>query len=332
MTGIPGWAGRIGVVVVNYNGGDLVLRCLETLSRQTLAPARVVVVDNGSTDGSAEAIRHQYPNVELISAGRNLGFAAGNNLGVRSLVDCDWIALLNPDAFPDPRWLEALARAAVTRPEFQLFGSRMLMADDPSLLDGVGDAYHVSGLHWRMGHGLPAKDAYQTQMEIFAPCAAAAMYRRDVWLEANGFDEDYFCYAEDVDLGFRLRLLGYRALYVPEAVVKHKGSATTGRRSDFAVFHGGRNLIWTFVKNFPGAWFWLFLPMHVVGNLAIACVHGPASFKGRLEALVRLPGVWRKRRAIQSRRTVSYGELRRVLSRGLLDPIRAKTARKRPAN
>lgn len=323
---------RIGVVVVNYNGGQLILRCLEALGCQTLAPAAIVVVDNGSTDGSARAIQDRFPSIRLVAAGGNIGFAAGNNLGVRELADCDWFALLNPDAFAEPGWLEALARAAASHPEYQSFGSRMLMADDPSLLDGVGDAYHVSGLHWRVGHGLPAEGAYATPMEIFAPCAAAAMYRRDAWMRVGGFDEDYFCYAEDIDLGFRLRLLGYRALYVPDAVVKHKGSAISGRRSDFAVYHGGRNLIWTFIKDFPGAWFWVYLPLHFVANIAVASIHGPAAFRGRLEALGRLRGVWKKRRAIQEQRTVGYRELRLVMSRRLPEPILAKTLRRRPAD
>jgi GT2 family glycosyltransferase len=123
-------------------------------------------------------------------------------------------------------------------------GSKLVKAADLAVLDGVGDAYHISGLVWRMGHGEPVASFSEQVREVFSPCAAAALYRRSVLLEVGGFDEDFFCYVEDVDLGFRLRLAGHKALSVPDAVVYHVGSATTGgQHSDFAVYHGHRNLV-----------------------------------------------------------------------------------------
>ena len=131
------------------------------------------------------------------------------------------------------------------------------------LLDGTGDAYHMSGLVWRMGHGMPVSSDTGKDYEVFSPCAAVAFYRRSAMQKIGGFDEEYFCYVEDVDLGFRLRLAGFRCLYVPKSVAHHVGSgATGGQHSDFAAYHGHRNLVWTFVKDMPGILFWALLPLH----------------------------------------------------------------------
>lgn len=315
-------AAGIAVIIVNWNAGALLARCLEHLSRQTLPPRRVYVVDNASSDGSCDRLAVEFPHVELIRAERNLGFAAANNLAAKRAERCDWIALLNPDAFPAPGWLEALMHAAARRPEFSFFGSRMLMADEPARLDGVGDAYHVSGLVWREGHGAPAKEAFLDAREIFSPCAAAALYQRNAFLETGGFDEDYFCYVEDVDLGFRLRLQGHRCLYVPDAVVLHKGSGLTGRHSDFSIYHGHRNLTWTFIKNVPAPWLWLLLPLHVV-----ACVlsvvwfalqgNGGAIWRSKVDAVRGLGRMCAKRRSIQAARTVGFRDLLPLMHFGL---------------
>ena len=261
----------VAVVVVNWNSGALLQECLKGLSVQTVMPQRVLVVDNASSDDSAACVGH-FPGATLLQMTTNLGFAAGNN---RALAECDteFVALLNPDAFPEPDWLERLLAAASSYPNVAAFGSRQLRQDSPEVLDGIGDSYHMSGLVSRERHGARQQEGDLVSREIFSPCAAAALYRRQALVDVGGFDEDYFCYVEDVDLGFRLRLAGHRAMYVPDAVVHHVGSATTGgQRSDFSVYHGHRNLVWTFVKNMPGALFWLLLPLHLLMNLAMVGV------------------------------------------------------------
>ena len=305
---------KIGVIIVNFNGGSYILRSLEALQRQTMAPARVMVVDNSSTDGSLASLRARFPNVEVLETGSNLGFAAANNLGARAMQDCGWLALLNPDAFPAPEWIEALARAVVKFPNYQFFGSRMLMDRNPEFLDGVGDAYHVSGRHWRIGHGLPSRGQYLQPMDIFAPCAAAALYRRDVFEEVGGFDEDFFCYAEDVDLGFRLRLRGYCAQYVPDAIVRHIGSGIVGTRSDFAIYHGHRNMVWTYLKNIPGWRFWIYLPLHLIVNVGSVLLYGKVALRSKTHALKRISHFWRKRREIQRGKRVSFDAISPVMS------------------
>lgn len=286
---------------------------------QTVAPDHVLLVDNGGT-GEDPAGSDEYAGIVLLKMKENLGFAAGNN---RALEACDteFVALLNPDAFPAPEWLERLLAAAHSQPDATAFGCRQLCYNKPNILDGIGDIYHMSGLAWRAQHGAGQQACDLVEREIFSPCAAAALYRREALSAVGGFDEDFFCYHEDVDLGFRLRLAGHKAVYVPDAVVHHVGSAATGgQNSDFAVYHGFRNQVWTFVKNMPGALFWLLLPLHVVLNLASIAVfamggQGTVILKAKRDALLGIPRMWRKRRGIQAGRIASSSAIWRVLDK-----------------
>jgi GT2 family glycosyltransferase len=313
------------VIIVNRNGGEWLAKCLTALCGQTIVPKKVVLVDNDSTDSSLVDLDTRFPRVQVIKLKENIGFAAANNLAVKMLGKTDWVALLNPDAFPEPSWLQNLLLAAQANPEYAFFGSRMVKASSTAQLDGTGDVYHVSGLVWRRDHGRLSTKILDRAGEIFSPCAAAALYRRDAFLEIGGFDENYFCYLEDVDLGFRLRLLGYRCLYVPEAVVHHVGSAITGKHSEFSLYYGHRNLVWTYVKNMPWPLFWLYLPQHILLNIISVLWftlrgQGRILCKAKWDALRDLLRVWRQRKVIQSRRKVTAWELRRLMSKGLLRP------------
>jgi GT2 family glycosyltransferase len=311
----------VAVVVVNHNGGGVIERALESLESQTRKPDRMIVVDNASGDGSAEVISERFPGVELLRLDCNAGFAAGNNAGVAAAAGCDWIALLNPDAFPEPSWLERLLASADEHPEFSFFGSLLLRADDPGEVDGSGDAYHVGGMAWRRDNGRPLAEAHLEPGEIFSPCAAAALYRRDAFLEAGGFDESFFAYYEDSDLAFRLRLLGHRCFYEPSAVVRHVGFSTAGEESPFTVFHSQRNLVWAWVKNMPGSLLGIYLLQHLLVNLlnigwyTVRGQGGPV-LRSKAAAVRGLPAVWRARREIQRRRVISPRELRTMLARG----------------
>lgn len=290
---------------------------------QTVKPHEIILVDNASSDRSVEIV-DRFPLVRMLVLDQNTGFARGNNLAIAAASsESEWIVLLNPDAFPEPRWLEELLAAAHRNPGFDAFGSKLVVAADPGVLDGAGDVYHVSGLVWRMGHGAPAASLVEQVREVFSPCAAAAMYRRSALLEVGGFDEDYFCYVEDVDLGFRLRLAGYRCLYVPLSVAHHLGSGTTGgQHSEFAVYHGHRNLVWTYVKDMPGMLFWGFLPLHMAMNLVALVVftvrgQGGVMFRAKRDALMGIPRMWRKRGQVQSKRVVPWRAIFCVLEKGL---------------
>jgi GT2 family glycosyltransferase len=314
---------KVTVVIVNWNGEKFLEHCLLALQEQTVAPNEIILVDNASTDTSLEIVK-RFPSVRLLAQDENLGFARGNNLAIRaSATESEWIVLLNPDAYVEPRWLEALLSAACDYPDFDVFGSKLVNATDPTLLDGAGDVYHVSGLVWRMGHGAKISAFSESMCEIFSPCAAAAMYRRNALLELNGFDEDYFCYVEDVDLGFRLRLAGFRCLYVPLSVAHHVGSGTTGgQHSDFSTYYGHRNLVWTFVKDMPGIMFLVLLPLHVLVNLLsmiwlLLRGQGGVILRAKGDAIRGLPKMWRKRQDIQRKRVASIGEIWRQLDKSV---------------
>jgi GT2 family glycosyltransferase len=312
----------VAVIVVNANGGNLLERALRGVSEQTLPPQRVVVVDNASTDGSVNGLERRHPTVEVIQLDQNVGFGGANNIGVQAVLDCRWVVLLNPDAFPEPRWLEALLEAARAESDYSFFASRLLLADDPQKLDGTGDVYHVSGLAFRRDHGRSAKDVARPRAEVFAPCAAAAMYRRSAFVEAGGFDERYFAYLEDLDLAFRLRLAGHRCLYVPESTVLHVGSSITGRTSDFTVFHAQRNMVWTYAKNMPAPLVWLYLPEHVLVNLVALAAYslrgqGRVVLRAKREAMRALPRMLAERRGLQAERRADAWQLRQLMGKGL---------------
>ena len=315
-----GPATRVAVVIVNTNEGRFLERSLAALSSQTLQPTRTIVVDNGSTEDRPEGVGQGARVVEVIPLGVNRGFAAANNIGVRAATGCEWVALLNPDAFPEPGWLEALMAATTTDPGCATFASLMLRDDDPAILDGTGDVYHASGVAWRRGQGRLASEsaAARTAGEVFSACAGAALYARTAFLEAGGFDEDYFCGYEDVDLGFRLRLAGHRCRYVPEAVVRHVGSPTVGLDSDFSIYHAHRNLVWTYAKGMPWPLVLRYLPHHLVLNalgVAVFCRRGRGRpiLAAKRDAVRGLPRMLRKRRRIQrARRADARGLLRQM--------------------
>ena len=312
----------VAVIIVNYNAGPMLTRCLNALERQTFRDFRTILVDNASSDGSANGIETQFSNVTVLRSDRNLGFAAGNNLGLVHAQNCPWVALLNPDAFAEPKWLENFMRASEGQPEYGFFGCLMRDANSSENLDGTGDVYHVSGLCWRRDRGVTESKATMEAGEIFGPCAAAALYRRDILEEVGGFDERFFCYLEDIDLAFRLRLRGYRCWYVPEAVVHHVGSGITGKQSDFSVYHGHRNMVWTFFKSMPAVLLWLYLPLHLIANLAGVAKHATQGrfrvvLRAKLDALKGLPAMFDARGANQRARRVDAWSLRKSMARGL---------------
>eukprot|EP01137_Pigoraptor_chileana_P021378 Opistho-2@84990 len=272
----------ITVVVVNYNGGEFIKRCLESLARQTFRDFETILVDNASTDGSLDSLGAHPERITILREELNHGFAAANNLAV-SRSRARWIALLNPDAEAECDWLEALMLAVTEMPTHRVVASLQIAAHDASVLDGVGDCYLAYGYAWRGGFGRSIKGV-PADGECFAPCGAAALYPRDAFLQSGGFDPRYFCYHEDVDLGFKLRWLGEKCQFASRARVRHAGSGITGRASEFAVFHGARNGLWTYVKNMPLRLLILTAPIWFFGTLAIL---GRGMMTGRFGATWR---------------------------------------------
>ena len=317
---------RVSIIIICWNSKEHLPRCLSCLSAQTYQDFEVILIDNGSTDGSTTGILENYPDIDLCVERfeTNQGFAKANNIGAR-LARGRWLALLNSDAFPEPNWLAQLIQAAQNNPEFSFFASRQLKVNRPDLLDGAGDTYHISGLAWRRYFGYPADKYGLSSREVFGACAAAALYSHRAFLQVEGFDEDFFSYHEDVDLSFRLRLQGFRCLYVPSAVVHHVGSVSVGARSDFSLYHWQRNLTWSFVKNTPSALLWKALPSHLLANIIFQVIfiirgHGAIFWKAKIDALRGLPLALRKRRKIQSENKIGAATLLSTMEHGFLQP------------
>ena len=308
---------QVAVIVVTYNSRKYLPRLRASLEAQTL-PFRLVVIDNGSAEANRPTAEDFPAGAQIVQMHNNLGFAAANNRGA-DLCDTEFIALLNPDAFPEPDWIEQLLDAAKRWPQALAFGSTQISAEDETQFDGLGDCYWVMGVPWRGGYGWPITTPAE-EGEIFSPCAAAALYRADAWRSAGGFDESFFCYCEDVDLGFRLRLSGGTCVQAAKAVVRHVGGASSnGPRSHFAVFHGSRNRLWTYVKNMPPALLMLTVAAHVLVTIAFLLWSpfrgtGRATWAGIWAALTGMGPILRARAQAQAARKISSWTLARVLS------------------
>jgi GT2 family glycosyltransferase len=307
----------VSIIIVNWNGGKYIEKCLESVFAQTFKNFEVILVDNGSTDNSSEKILKQWPDIRFIGFEKNMGFAVANNIAIDNAKG-EWLALLNTDAFPEPDWLEKLYEATLKYRDLFFFTSCQIQASAPYKLDGTGDEYNIGGIAWRRQSGESIEQASQTVDEVFSACGAAAFYPREAFLKVGGFDSDFFSYLEDVDLSFRLRLLGYRCLYIPQAKVLHVGSASLGKASEFAIYHSQRNMIWVFLKNMPFPYIVKYLPVHIVMNLGYGFFYGLCccfciSLKAMKDALLGIPSVLSKRKELQSNLQIDPQEVIRLI-------------------
>ena len=321
----PGPAGAgmtaptVSVIIVAYQSAAVLSRCLIQLKAQTFTDFEIILADNGSSDGAARSAARADPSIVLLDNGRNLGFAQANNRAARAAKG-QWLALLNPDAFAEPDWLARLVDATQADPDVDAFTSLQVAADDPGLLDGAGDAMTLMGLPYRMGYRRP-RPAVIRAGEVFAPCGAAMLVRRETFLGLGGFEPRFFAYCEDVDFGYRLRLAGRRTRLVPDAIVAHVGSSTLGVRSDFALFHGFRNRLWCFARNTPSGLMPIALPLHVLATAALfaGCVikgqTGPA-WRGLIAGIAGFGPMRRERDGLR-------GHAREVVAAMTFDPIKA---------
>lgn len=306
----------VSVIVVSWNSGKYLYTCLKKLSAQTCESFEVIIVDNGSSDGDTHGIEEKFPelNIHTKTLSKNTGFAVANNIGAQ-MAQGKWLVLLNADAFPEPDWLENLVRAAEQFPNAS-FSSRQIQANRPERLDGEGDIYRLTGFAKRRSYNIPVYPPHEELVKIFSPCAAAALYPRQAFGDVEGFDEDYFSYYEDVDLGFRLRLYGLESYYVPSAIVHHVGSASTGKMSDFSVYYAHRNLIWTYLKNMPSLFLWFTLPLHILISFAFLLTrHRKVIWQAKKDALLAFPSVLEKRKEIQKNRKASLKEIWRAFDK-----------------
>jgi len=298
----------------------------QSLQAQTFQDFELILLNNGASQPPDPEVLATFQDLALkqVHSKTNLGFAGGNNLAARS-ASGKYLVLLNGDAFPEPDWLATLHQAAQTHPK-HCFASRLLLADNPTLLDGEWNVYHASGLAWRKNHNQPAAKSATEPRLVMSACAAASAYPRSAFDQVGGFDEEFFAYMEDLDLDMHLQLAGYPFLYLPQATVRHVGSGSTGYRSDFATYYGQRNLIWVFVKNMPGFLFYLLLPAHIFYNLLYLLAgffipSGKALVRGKRDALRGLSAMLKKRNAVQSQRKITTLQFARLLDWNPFSPV-----------
>jgi GT2 family glycosyltransferase len=319
---------EVSVIIVSWNGRHHLDACLTAVAAQRDVRAETILVDNGSRDDTAGFVRERFPWVRLVRLAENRGFAGGNNAGVR-VATGQYVAFLNNDTVADPGWLRALRDGVDEAEGFVLTTSRIVYMHDPGVIDSAGDGVLRWGGAFKLHHGAPAAAAERSG-EVFGICGAACLLPRALFDELGGFDDDFFASHEDVDLSYRARLLGYRCRYVADAVVQHRGSATLGKVSAFAVFHGQRNLEWMYFKNSPASVLARTLPGHAIYNAA-AAVHfarhgllGPF-LRGKVAAIRGARHVLRKRRAIQRSRRVDAAAIwARLERRWLSTKLREK--------
>lgn len=294
----------VTVVIPNWNGRHLLPACLAALGEQSFSDFEIVVVDNGSTDGSVGWIQESYPGVRVLVNQENLGFAVAVNQGIRASQG-KYVALLNSDTRAGDHWLASLVDAAEADPQVGMCASKMLFADRMDVINSAGICLDLAGITWDCRGGEVDDDSDQDPQEVFGPCGGAALYRRTMLEEIGLFDEDFFAYLEDVDLAWRARRAGWRALYVPAARVLHHHSATSVEGSPFKSVHLGRNKIWLLVKNYPFREAWhhgVLCLLYDVAAVAYALVarRDLYALYGRLAALSGLRRMWLKRRAVST--------------------------------
>lgn len=322
----------VSVIIVNWNGRQYLPDCLDSLRDQSCDDFETIVVDNGSSDGSVELLQDSYPWVRLIPLAENTGFAGGNNAGF-ALAHGKYIVTLNNDTRVDRSWLAELIVPVEEKPEIGMVASRICNWDSPDQLDSLGVAVCKDG----MSRGSRRHCSYSSLSvdrfeEILLPSACAALYRREMIDEIGFFDDDFFAYCEDTDLGLRARIAGWRAVFVRDAVVYHRYSRSGGEFSPFKLYLVERNHFWAAVKSFPAAMlmalpFWTMMRYLVQVQLVLAGKGAGAQFRntssstlikavlrGVIDALLGLPRVLSKRRSVMSGRRLTDGEMNKLLN------------------
>jgi GT2 family glycosyltransferase len=295
------------VIIVSWNGRAWLDFCLPSVLALDPPPAEVIVVDNGSADGTAEHLHQVHPSVRVVALDENLGFAGGNNAGAQH-ARSPYLAFLNNDTEVEPGWLAALLAPAEADAQVGLVTSRIVFMDEPGTIDSAGDGYLRCGGAFKRDHGGVAA-AREGAAEVFGACGAAFLIRRSLFEELGGFDDDFFMVYEDVDLSYRARLRGVRCVYAPAAVAWHAGSTSIGHVSPQQVFYGQRNLEWTWIKNTPARLLWRSIVPHAIYDAAAAVGyarqgHLGAWLRAKLSALKGLPRMLGKRAAVQRTRRV----------------------------
>lgn len=311
--------GLLSIVIPNWNGKQFLQTCLDSLAAQSYRQLETIIVDNASTDGSQAFIKSAYPAVTLIELPENRGFTGACNVGIEA-ANGEFVALLNNDTEVDANWAESVVAVFAGDPKIGSVASKMLLFDRRDHIHTTGDFFTVDGRAGNRGVWQRDEGQYDRQEEVFSACGGSAVYRRTMLDQVGLLDDDFFFSGEDVDLGWRAQLSGWRCLYTPSAIVYHHLSATGGGVT--ASYYDGRNSIFILIKNYPSQ-LWHKHGWHILKAQARLAWEALRAWRGEA-ARARLRGLWagiwqsrrmwRKRRHIQAQRTIAIAELEKRLS------------------
>jgi GT2 family glycosyltransferase len=298
----------VSVIIPNWNGKDLLEPCLESLYRQQFDDFETILVDNGSNDGSVTFVQENFPQVAIIRFEENRGFSAAVNAGIAASRS-PYICLLNNDTEVDPLWLKEIVAALDANSDVGSAASKILFFSDPKTVNSAGDEFSLFGVAYQRRLMRGDGDLFSVPQYVFSACGAAALYRRGILEKVGLFDEVFFAYQEDVDIGFRIQLAGYRCLFVPTAIVYHKYHATSSRNSNLWFYLRERNKYFILIKNLSGKLLFLCFPLVLlqeVFSLIEAVWRGQigAYWRARRDLWSYLPHLLRERRIIQACRVV----------------------------
>jgi GT2 family glycosyltransferase len=306
------------IIIINWNGAAHLPVCLNALRAQTVSDFEIIVADNASHDESLPLLARDYPEVKVVALSKNLGFAGGNNAGIRAARG-DIIILLNNDTEVDPHWLEEILAAFERHPAAGFVASKMKLFDRRDTFHTAGDFYRLDGIPGNRGVWEIDRGQYDREEYVFSACGGSAAYRKSMLDQIGLLDEDFFYSCEDIDLAWRAQLAGWKCIYAPQAVVYHKLSATGGGKT--ASFYDGRNFIYVIAKDYPSS-LWKKYRGAIIRKQwslfaeALRAWRGEAArarMGGMLSGLLHLPKLLRKRRLIQSTRRVDDAYLLSVL-------------------
>ena len=305
----------ISVIIPSWNGKHLLETCLPSLQKQTYRDFEVIVVENGSQDGTAQWLRDYYSWVRVLELNENQGFSGGVNRGIE-IAKGSLIAVLNNDTDVDRCWLEALHDASLRNPDAGFFASKVLLMDNPNYVDTTGDAFTIAGFGFKQNWLRAAAEVATSEEYVFGASGCASMYRQVMLKRVGFFDESFFAFGEDLDLSFRAQLLGYKCLFVPQAIVLHQVRATAAPAKTITWYH--RNLIWLMYKNLSGGLLALYFP-HIITNwilVSIRCVirgSFTAFVSGLYEGFSQLRCFKEERRWIQKNKVITNSMVSKLM-------------------
>jgi len=318
----------ISVIIPNWNGKHFLAECIDSLKEQTFRDFETILVDNGSTDGSVEFAEKRYGDfIRIIQNKKNLGFTGGNNVGIKAAKG-RYIVLLNNDTWAAPTWLEELVKTTYLDRPIGMWASKVYSYYKRNQIEAVGELIYWDGLSRSRGQYEQEQGQYEEMGEIFFPPGCGGMYRKVVFEEIGLFDEDFFAYGDDAEIGIRARLAGWKCVYVPKAVLYHKNSGSTGQYSPFKAFYVERNRFWITLKYFPSPL--LFLSIFFTFYRFVLQAYGALTHQGAAGKFTKiysplklivillkayalgifcLPHMWEKRKRLKVLKRVSYGEI-----------------------